>query len=177
MSSFDVDPDTGDLTERSAYDDSTKCPDDGRCSHGCGPGPCYRVDNCSPLTSYGEDWTDEDREWNEALRASEAAGGVIMKRLMQQRREVEIAAAIVAEQEQEIARHHRDFERWEEMASKGAGQIERLKFLERAVEVLGPVAELYLEAFDDDDRMTMVEALRYTEVRDTVAALKFRETL
>jgi len=31
---------------------------------------------------------------------------------------------------QEIARHHKDFERWEAMAEKGASQIERIKGLE-----------------------------------------------
>ena len=75
------------------------------------------------------------------------------------------------EQEQEITRHHRDFERWEEMAAKGAAQIERAK----AVDVLLPVAEMYLDAFSDDDRMTWVEAFRYTEVRDTVAELRAKE--
>ena len=75
------------------------------------------------------------------------------------------------EQEQEITRHHRDFTQWEAMAAKGAAQIERAK----AVDVLLPVAEMYLDAFSDDDRMTWVEAFRYTEVRDTVAALRAKE--
>lgn len=38
-----------------------KCPDDGRCWHLCGVGPCWRVLNAGPLTAYGEDWTDADR--------------------------------------------------------------------------------------------------------------------
>ena len=75
------------------------------------------------------------------------------------------------EQEQEITRHHRDFTQWEAMAAKGAAQIERAK----AVDVLLPVAEMYLDAFSDDDRMTLFEAFRYTEVRDTVAALRAKE--
>ena len=76
------------------------------------------------------------------------------------------------EQEQEITRHHRDFERWEAMAARGFTRAAEWK---RVVEVLLPVAEMYLEAFDDEDRMTMVEALRYTEVRDTVAELRAKE--
>ena len=73
------------------------------------------------------------------------------------------------EQEQEITRHHRDFTQWEEMAAKGAAQIERARRLERAVQVLVPVAEQWIDAFSDDDRMTIFEALRYTEVCDIVA--------
>lgn len=37
--------------------------------------------------------------------------------------------------QQEIARHHKDFARWEEMAAKGARQIERTKELEEKLVV------------------------------------------
>jgi len=49
------------------------CPDDGRCHHDCGEGPCYRVLACAPLTAYGEDWSDEDKRDHEELRLDLAA--------------------------------------------------------------------------------------------------------
>jgi hypothetical protein len=183
---------------QSAYDDSTKCPDGGRCSHTCGEGgPCYRVLTCSPLTSYGEDWPEDVvaehvRRFDEAdecslctaesvvdpdagveslredLVAQIAVSAETMGALDAARQRANWFEEKCEEQEQEIARHHKDFERWEEMADKGAAQIERAKRLERAVQVLVPVAEQWIDAFSDDDRMTMFEAFRYTEVCDTV---------
>lgn len=41
------------------------CPDSGTCHHAhacCSHGPCWRVLNCGPLSSYGEDWTPADKE-------------------------------------------------------------------------------------------------------------------
>lgn len=43
------------------------------------------------------------------------------------------AADLIEDQASEIARHHKDFARWEEMADKGARQIERVKELEKQV--------------------------------------------
>jgi len=38
----------------------SRCPDDGRCHHDCGAGPCFRVRYCGPLTGvYRDDvWPD-----------------------------------------------------------------------------------------------------------------------
>lgn len=38
------------------------CPDGGACHHDCALDKCFRVRNCSPLSSYGEDWRPEDVE-------------------------------------------------------------------------------------------------------------------
>lgn len=37
-----------------------RCPDDGRCHHGCGSGSCFRVIFCLPLSGYAEHWPDAD---------------------------------------------------------------------------------------------------------------------
>jgi len=41
-----------------------QCPDEGACHHDCGDASCWRVTFCEPLSSYGTDWTDEDRAAN-----------------------------------------------------------------------------------------------------------------
>ena len=51
-------------------------------------------------------------------------------------------------------------------------EVERLR---GALNVLVPVAELYVSAFTDSDRLSLTEALRLTEVRDTLAALHPQE--
>jgi hypothetical protein len=40
-----------------------------------------------------------------------------------------------------------------------------------ALDTLIPVAQLYLDSFTDADRLTLVEAMRLTEVRELVAGL------
>lgn len=40
-----------------------RCPDGGRCHHECGPGECFRVECCGPLSGVyeGDDWPAEVR--------------------------------------------------------------------------------------------------------------------
>lgn len=45
------------------------------------------------------------------------------------RETLQLALDIINEQQAEIARHHRDFERWEAMADKGAQRIEEVNRL------------------------------------------------
>ena len=50
------------------------CPDDGRCHHGCGEAPCFRVGFCGPLSGvYPND------QWPTEVTAAEAAraGGTV----------------------------------------------------------------------------------------------------
>jgi len=166
----------------SAYDDTSQCPDGGRCSHACGQsGACYRVLHCSPLTSYGEDWSDEVNELHvlryeyDELRNEffvvapfEVAFRSAQRKIGELEAELDDAASLNEELEYEIARHHKDFKRWEAMADKGAAKIERA----RAIDILLPVAEQWLDAFSDDELMSWTENLRYTKVRDTVATLR-----
>ena len=48
----------------------SECPDGGRCGHGC-EAACWRVLTCSPLTSHGDDWTDEEKAHAVRLKAAE----------------------------------------------------------------------------------------------------------
>lgn len=43
--------------------------------------------------------------------------------------DIDYLLQLVEDQAQEIARHHKDFERWETMADKGAAQLEELEWL------------------------------------------------
>lgn len=53
---------------------------------------------------------------------------------------------LVAELKMEIARHHRDFERWEEMADKGAARIaENIALRERVAELEVELSDTQLE--------------------------------
>lgn len=48
-----------------AYRDDRNCPDGGSCSHLCPDGNgCWRVSFCAPFSSYGNDWTAEDKAAN-----------------------------------------------------------------------------------------------------------------
>jgi len=47
-----------------AEEERGQCPDEGTCHHECGDAGCWRVTFCAPLSSYGDDWTDEDRAAN-----------------------------------------------------------------------------------------------------------------
>jgi hypothetical protein len=126
----------------------TQCPDGGKCGHGCGEdGACYRVSHFAPLTSYGEDWSEEVKELH-SLRAKYE----------------ELCHEWAAIQPFEV-----DFR----SAQRRIGELE---LRARAVDILLPVAEQWLDAFSDDDRMSWIENLRYTEVLDTVAALRAKET-
>lgn len=42
-----------------------ECPDGATCHHQCRDSGCWRVSFCAPLSSYGDDWTDEDRAANQ----------------------------------------------------------------------------------------------------------------
>lgn len=39
-----------------------RCPDGGACHHKCLRTECYRVQTCTPLSDYGEEWSVEDLE-------------------------------------------------------------------------------------------------------------------
>jgi hypothetical protein len=51
-----------------------KCPDDGTCHHGCFDNDiCFRVQNCAPLSEYGEQWNTRHTEQS-------SRGGVVISR-------------------------------------------------------------------------------------------------
>jgi hypothetical protein len=82
---------------------------------------CVAYDHgpCSPLTSYGEDWSQEDVVEHERRVLVQNHPREFLKAALL---EVDRLNTIVAEQKQEIARHHRDFERWEAMADRACAR-------------------------------------------------------
>ena len=70
---------------------------------------------------------------------------------------------IILSQRQEIARHHRDFEQWEDMADKGAQQIERSQLLTRVVTRVGQTRPLCEDMDLNTDGRTCPEFEMYTK--------------
>jgi hypothetical protein len=96
------------------------CPDQGTCHHDCIAG-CYRVLACAPFKAVV---IIDDADLRENLIGSIAAHADTIADLR----------STLCEQEQEIARHHKDFERWEAMADKGARQIRNAAAAKSALE-------------------------------------------
>lgn len=82
--------------------------------------------------------------------------------------EVERLRAALNEAETDRAELQRMVTEAPRVAEDAESKVSRL---EHIVRVLAPVAWLYVKAFTDDDRLSMTEAMRLTEVQDVIREL------
>ena len=86
------------------------------------------------------------KAWDEAFDAARIEGALGSLKWTAMSDEIERLRAALDDQHAEIARHHRDFERWEAMADKGAARIAENELLQRIVDCLDPPCFLRVPA-------------------------------